>query len=194
VIIDLGTGDGRAALAAAAREPGSFVLGIDASAASMAESSRRAARSAAKGGLPNALFVVSAVEALPRQAAGWADEALITFPWGSLLRGAIGLDTAVADAIARIVNVGGQITILLSVTERDGIPEVPCLDEVAVEQVGRRHATRGLELVAARQATAEDLASARSSWAQRLRSDTARPIWRLVFTRRDETSSSEAGP
>ena len=41
--IDLGTGDGRFVLAAAAARPDTLVIGLDASAAGMAESSRRAA-------------------------------------------------------------------------------------------------------------------------------------------------------
>jgi 16S rRNA (adenine(1408)-N(1))-methyltransferase len=184
VIVDLGTGNGLAVLAAAAREPGSLVLGVDAVAASMAEASRRAARSPAKGGLPNALFVVSAADALPAALDGGADEVTVLFPWGSLLRGALGLDEAVAGAIARLVKVDGSVTMLLSVAERDGIAEIPCLDEAAIRDVARRQAGRGLELVSARDATAEDLAATRSSWARRLGSDPQRPVWLLELTRR----------
>jgi hypothetical protein len=73
---------------------------------------------------------------------------------------------------------------LLSVTERDGMAEVPCLDDAAIREVARRQAARGLELVSAREATAEDLAATRSSWARRLGSDSSRPIWLLEFRRR----------
>ena len=60
--IDLGTGDGRFVLAAAAARPDALVIGLDADAAGMAESSRRAARGNA---LPNALFAVAAAEHPP---------------------------------------------------------------------------------------------------------------------------------
>jgi 16S rRNA (adenine(1408)-N(1))-methyltransferase len=43
VAIDLGTGDGRHVLALAAARPDTLVIGVDANAAGMAESSRRAA-------------------------------------------------------------------------------------------------------------------------------------------------------
>ena len=184
MIVDLGTGDGRAVLAAAAREPGSLVLGVDAVAASMAEASRRAARSPAKGGLPNVLFVVSAAEALPLQLDGTVDQLTILFPWGSLLRGALGLDRPVADTIARLMKEGGSVSMLISVTERDGVPEVPCLDEAAVGEVAQRHAAYGLELIGAREATAVDLTATRSSWSRRLGSDPRRPVWLLEFARR----------
>jgi 16S rRNA (adenine(1408)-N(1))-methyltransferase len=62
VALDLGTGDGRSVLSAAAAQPDVLVIGVDASAEAMAESSRRAAR---RGALPNALFVVAAAEHPP---------------------------------------------------------------------------------------------------------------------------------
>jgi 16S rRNA (adenine(1408)-N(1))-methyltransferase len=184
VIIDLGTGDGRAVLAVAAHEPGSIVLGVDANAASMAERSRRAARSPRKDGLPNAVFVASAAEALPAELDGSADEVTVLFPWGSLLRGALGLDEGVAEAIAGLLKRGGRLRVVLSVAPRDGIAEIPCLDETGVADVARRQACHGLDLVAARLATAEDLAGIRSSWAGRLRSDPSRAVWMLEFRRR----------
>ena len=49
-------------LAAAAARPDTLVIGVDASAAGLAESSRRAAR---RGTLPNALFAVAAAEHPP---------------------------------------------------------------------------------------------------------------------------------
>ncbi|HEX2155999.1 MAG TPA: hypothetical protein VHS79_03275 [Actinomycetes bacterium] len=52
-------------LAAAAAELDRLVVGVDAGAAAMEEASRRAARRPGRGGLPNALFVVAAAEALP---------------------------------------------------------------------------------------------------------------------------------
>jgi 16S rRNA (adenine(1408)-N(1))-methyltransferase len=49
-------------LAAAAARPDTLVIGVDANAAGMAESSRRAAR---RGVLPNAPFAVAAAEHPP---------------------------------------------------------------------------------------------------------------------------------
>jgi 16S rRNA (adenine(1408)-N(1))-methyltransferase len=62
VTLDLGTGDGRHVLAAAARRPDVLAIGVDANAAGMAEASRRASR---RGALPNALFAVAAAEHPP---------------------------------------------------------------------------------------------------------------------------------
>jgi 16S rRNA (adenine(1408)-N(1))-methyltransferase len=85
-------------LAAAAAEPDRLVVGVDASAAAMAEASRRAARRPDRGGLPNALFVVAAAEALPPELDGLADLVTVHFPWASLLRGLLTADPAVLVA------------------------------------------------------------------------------------------------
>ena len=79
--VDLGTGDGRAVLAAAAARPDTLVIGVDASASGMQAASRRAAR---RGALPNALFAMAAAERPPLT--GFADEITVNFPWASLLR------------------------------------------------------------------------------------------------------------
>jgi 16S rRNA (adenine(1408)-N(1))-methyltransferase len=62
VTIDLGTGDGRRVLRAAAAQPETLTIGVDANAAGMADASRRAAR---RGALPNTLFAVAAAEHPP---------------------------------------------------------------------------------------------------------------------------------
>jgi 16S rRNA (adenine(1408)-N(1))-methyltransferase len=183
VVIDLGCGDGRVVLAAAAAEPGSLVIGVDAVAAPMAEASRRAARSPRKGGLPNALFVVSAVEAVPSALHGLAGRISLLFPWGSLLRGALGVDEAAARAIAALVCPGGRLEIVASVTPRDGVKGVAHLDEAAVLAVAERQACRGLRLVTTSRLSGAQVAALPSTWARRLATapDGERPVWRLEF-------------
>jgi 16S rRNA (adenine(1408)-N(1))-methyltransferase len=56
-------------LAAAAAQPDRLVVGVDANAAGIMTASRRAAANPSRGGLPNALFVVAAAEALPAELA-----------------------------------------------------------------------------------------------------------------------------
>lgn len=185
VIVDLGTGDGRAALAAGAAEPRSLIIGVDANAASMAEASRRAARSAARGGVPNALFVVAAAEALPPELAGLADEVRILFPWGSLLHGVLGLDDRAAAGIASLPRPGATISAILSITNRDGIDGFGTVDRATLERQARAHRRFGLELANARQASIDEVLATRSTWGRRLLAGAAdRPVWRLDLARR----------
>ena len=117
-ILDLGTGDGRAVIVEATADPRALVIGIDADARTMAERSRRAAAASAKGGHPNAVFLASGVELLPPELDGIADRVTVRFPWGSLLRGAIGADPAVSASIARLVSPVGTLELAVSMTSR----------------------------------------------------------------------------
>jgi 16S rRNA (adenine(1408)-N(1))-methyltransferase len=194
VIVDLGTGDGRAALARASREPGALVIGIDANAAGMAESSRRAARSRADRGTANAIFLVEAAEALPGQLAQTADLVTITMPWGSLLRGAIGLDDDALRGVASIVRPGGRVEVLVSVVPADHVAGLASLEPATEGAIAAAWRSVGFDLDAMRRASADDLRATRSSWARRLGD---RPAWRLDLCRvgpGGDAGVSRAGP
>jgi 16S rRNA (adenine(1408)-N(1))-methyltransferase len=168
VIVDLGTGDGRAVLAAAAAHSDRLVLGIDPVAAAMAEASRRAALPARRGGLPNAAFVVAAAEALPAELAGIAERVTVTLPWGSLLRGALAIDEPAAAGIAGLVGPGGRVAMLLAPAARDRLDPATDVRRRLDDGLAADWAALGLELLDARPATEAEIAAARSTWARRL--------------------------
>jgi 16S rRNA (adenine(1408)-N(1))-methyltransferase len=147
----------------------------------MAEASRRAARPAARGRAPNALFVVAAAERPPLELLGVADELTIHFPWGSLLRGALAIDRAAAGGIAALIKPSGRLTILVSLTDRDGLGLTPIDEPGATDALADRWKAYGLRLEAICPATDADVAATRSSWARRLGVGRARPAWRLAF-------------
>ena len=182
MIIDLGTGDGRAALTLAESEPRSLVIGIDADAASMAETSRRAARPPARGGRSNLLFVVAAAETPPPELIGLADEVRILFPWGSLLRGVLGVDERVARGIASLARSGGRVSAIVSVTTRDGLDGIASLEPDGLGGIAEAARRSGLRMTGTRQLDAEDVRATRSTWGRRLLSGAAtRSVWRLEF-------------
>lgn len=166
--IDVGTGDGRAVLARAAREPTTLALGIDASAVAMAEASRRAARPARKGGLENVRFVVASAAALPAALQGRASLVTVLFPWGSLLRGCLGLDDAVAASLAGLAAPGGVLELVLAPAAKDGLEGVPTTEAAIIAAATRAFEPHGLEVKVARTATPVEVASSGSSWARRL--------------------------
>jgi 16S rRNA (adenine(1408)-N(1))-methyltransferase len=168
VTIDIGTGDGRAVLDAAARDPGTLVLGLDASAAAMVEASRRAAGPVRKGGRPNARFIVAAAEAPPTALVGVAELVTVRFPWGSLLRGCVGLDDAVAAGIGALVAPGGTLELLLAPSPHDGLDGVPTEVDGLVAAAARTFQPYGFAVHAGRRATPDEVRASGSTWAKRL--------------------------
>jgi 16S rRNA (adenine(1408)-N(1))-methyltransferase len=169
VAIDLGTGDGRAVLTAAAAEPQTLVIGIDANAASMAESSRRAARS----GIENVLFVAAAAEGLPAELTALAGRVTVTMPWGSLLAGCLGGNDAVAAGIASLLAPGGALELLLAPADRDRLAGLPTEPMLVIEAAKRTWEGCGLRLVVAHLASDQEIRESGSTWARRLLSNPA---------------------
>src|SRR4051794_33187011 len=145
----------------------------------MAEASWRASRR----GPENAVFVVASAERPPRELAGLADELTIQFPWGSLLRGALGLEGAAAAGIAALVAPGGLVTATLSIEDRDGL-DLPALDaEGACDRLRDRWSGWGLDLVVLRRGAEDDLTAMRSTWGRRLAAGRDRTAWRIELRR-----------
>ena len=182
MIVDLGTGDGRAALTLAETDPRTLVIGMDADAASMAETSRRAARPSVRGGRSNLLFVVAAAESPPPELLGRADEVRILFPWGSLLRGVLGADERVGQGVARLARPGSRVSAIVSVTPRDGLDGIVSFDPAGLAGISDAARRFGLRLTATRRAGVEDVRATRSTWGRRLLAGAAdRPVWSLEF-------------
>jgi len=179
VTVDLGCGDGRAVLAAAAAQSDRLVVGVDANAAAMAEASRRAARKPAHGGLPNALFMVAAAEALPPELAGVAELVTVQFPWGSLLRGLLGADPATMAGLTWVLRPGASLQLLVSSTVRDRGAGVPPIRTATLRALAASYAAWGLAVIELRPATVADVAAAHSTWGKRLGAGTRRPAWLL---------------
>ncbi len=163
------------------------MVGIDADARAMAEASRRVARRASPPGPPRVWFVAAGIDRLPADLDGIADRVTVRFPWGSLLRGALGLDPGTTDSIARLVAPAGRLELTLSVTGRDGRSATGLqagLGPTDLERMAAAFDGLGLDLVELRPLRPADLDGLHSSWARRLRAGLDRPAWRATFVRR----------
>jgi 16S rRNA (adenine(1408)-N(1))-methyltransferase len=193
LVLDLGTGDGAAVIRRARREAATLVVGVDPNADAMRVASRGAARPPAKGGLPNALFVVAAAEHLPAELDGRFHELHVTLPWGSLLRAAVCAEPWLMEAAQGLVRPGGELHMLLSVTERDAATGLPMLDTESVGELAAAWAAGGFEPGEVRRATAEDVRATGSSWARRLDIPRRRHAWRLRLRRREGPAAGTSG-
>jgi 16S rRNA (adenine(1408)-N(1))-methyltransferase len=150
----------------------------------MAEASRRATRPAGRGGLPNALFVVAGIEAPPPELAGLAGTVTVAFPWGSLLRGVIGVDQTAMAGLRALVRPDGQIEALVSIAARDGLGELAsALDDLC--RLESAWATLGIAIEELRPVRPDEIVAGGSTWAKRLRAGSSdRPkVTRLVLRR-----------
>ena len=119
VVVDLGTGDGRWLYRLARAHPDWCCIGIDANADAMRESSRRAARKFARGGAPNAWFVLAAVVTLPEALFSIADEVHVQYPWGSLRQMLLASKEDGLDRVAQLGKHGATFQIKLNLLPQD---------------------------------------------------------------------------
>jgi 16S rRNA (adenine(1408)-N(1))-methyltransferase len=171
-------------VARARAEPDTLVLGVDANADGMADAASRAARKPAKGGAPNARFVVCAAEALPGELAACAELVTIQFPWGSLLHGILAGDPTLLAAIVGLLKPipSVELRLLLSIEPRDGAAGLQVLDQPALQGVARAFEGFGLRAGELRAATPADVVASHSTWAKRLRAGSSeRRAWLLRF-------------
>jgi 16S rRNA (adenine(1408)-N(1))-methyltransferase len=180
-------------LAAAAAEAERLVVGVDASAAAMAEASRRAGRRPERGGLPNTLFVVAAAEALPPELDGLADRVTVHFPWGSLLRGLLAADPAILGGLVRVMRPEATLSILVSATARDRGAGVAPIGERDLAALAVDYGLFGLAVTGVRPVTTADVAASRSTWGRRLAAGDRRPAWLLETHRRSGSLPDAAG-
>jgi 16S rRNA (adenine(1408)-N(1))-methyltransferase len=180
-------------LAEAAAEPTVLVIGVDAVASAMAEASRRAAKPTVRGGRTNAVFLAAGVEMLPAGLAGVADRVTVRFPWGSLLRGALGLDGPAAEAMAALVAPGGSLELTLSIAERDGIVgRAGPFGSRDLARLGGTFRALGLRITDVRALDGSELRRLGSSWAGRLGAGDARQVWGIRLERGRSPAAARA--
>src|SRR4051794_31066880 len=158
----------------AAREPRTLFVALDADASALADASRRAVRPARRGGLANVVFLAAAVEILPSDLRGLADEATVILPWGSLLAATLQPCGATFAGIASVLKAGGELTVIVSAQQRDnGF----VLDADAAAALAARYAVAGLDVIEWRRAGRADIGCYSSGWSRRLGIPERREAW-----------------
>jgi 16S rRNA (adenine(1408)-N(1))-methyltransferase len=185
-VIDIGTGDGRFVTQSAEADRERFYIGIDANARALEKISERICRKPARGGLSNALFLHAAVEALPLELDGLAEEIHVNFPWGSLLRGVAAGELAVLDNLRRICAPGATLSVIAafdphrdrSELERLGVqPLTPSLID---SLLAPSYHAAGFEIAGRRVLTRAEWSRLPTSWARRLAGSEDRSVVRII--------------
>ncbi len=182
MVVDVGTGDGRFVCLGARQNPDKFFIGIDANASELVKLSEKIHRKPAKGGLANALFVQAAVEDLPCELDGIANEVHVNFPWGSLLRIVAAGDHDSLSNLRRICAPEAELKIFMSFDpERDRAEierlELPSISEAFLKTiVVPRYQAAGFKVLESVVLSTSAWPELRTSWAQRLRDNEKRSL------------------
>ena len=186
MIVDIGTGDGRFVYQSARRHPKKFYIGIDPNVRPLEKISEKIHRKPSKGGAPNVLFIQAAVEDLPAELEGVADEVHVHFPWGSLLRAVAGGEETALLNLRRICAPGGLLEVVIGLdfardraeVERLGL-SLLSLDYID-RQLGARYEAAGFQIAERGTIPAADWPEFTTSWAKRLKGNEQRPITYLI--------------
>jgi 16S rRNA (adenine(1408)-N(1))-methyltransferase len=186
VIIDLGTGDGAFVYQSALRHPDRFYIGIDAQSSALEKVSEKIHRKPSKGGATNVLFIQAAVEDLPAELDGVADEIHAHFPWGSLLRAlAIGEETVLSN-LRRVCAPGAWLEAVMALDPERDRAEIerlglsPLSIEFLETTLIPRYRAAGFDVVEYGSIPPSEWPRLQTSWAKRLRGAPPRPLSYLV--------------
>ena len=186
VIIDIGTGDGRFVYQSARQNPKKLYIGIDPNARPLEKISEKIHRKPAKGGAPNLLFIQAAVEDLPSELDGVADEVHVHFPWGSLLRAVATGDITVLENLRRICAPGALLEIVIGLdperdqTEIERLGLTPLSIEFIDQQLTPNYRSVGFETIERGIIPASEWPEFNTSWAKRLEGNEQRHITYLI--------------
>ncbi len=186
IVIDIGTGDGRFVSALARANPNKFFIGIDANVKPLEKPSMKATRKPNKGGLPNVMFVQAAIEDLPEEFDGVADEIHIHFPWGSLLRAVANGEGAALRSLRKIAAPNSILEIVIGVDpdrdraelDRLGIQDLS--DQYLGSILTDNYRASGFEIKEHGEMERSAWAKLESSWARKLQVNIDRRVVYLI--------------
>lgn len=185
--MDIGTGDGRFAYNSARANPSKFYIGIDANAKPLEKISMKATRKPAKGGLPNVLFVQAAIENLPEEFSGAADEIHIHFPWGSLLGAVAAGDEHALASLRRVCAPACLLEIIIGIDELRDKSEIERLNlpQISAEYLENelipKYEAAGFTILEKGILNASEWSKLETSWARKLQGGDGRKVTFLIL-------------
>lgn len=182
VVIDIGTGDGLFVYQCAQDNPNKFYIGIDANARPLEKISEKIHRKPAKGGLPNIIFIQAAIEDLPPELDGVADEVHVHFPWGSLLSVVALGDETILSNLRRVCAPECLLEIVIALDPERDRSEIERLGlsvlstDYVDQQLVWRYEAAGFEIFERGVLAQSEWTNLHTSWAKRLRGNEARTL------------------
>lgn len=185
-MIDIGTGDGLFVYQSARLNPQKFYIGVDANPRPLEKISEKVHRKPAKGGLPNVLFLQAAVEDLPQELNGVADEVHVHFPWGSLLRAVASGDAVVLRNLRRVCAPNALLEVVIGLDPERDRTEIARLglSSVSLEQIdvvlAPLYSNAGFEIFERGTIGPSAWPKLQTSWAKRLKGSANRTLVYII--------------
>lgn len=136
--------------------------------------------------MPNILFAQSAVETIPDELEGVANEVYINFPWGSLLRAVVIGDESVLRKLRRICAPNALLRVVVGLDDERDRAEIDRLklpplspDYVNVRLVAK-YRKAGFEIIETVSLPPAALPELHTSWARRLQRGSNRSFIRII--------------
>ncbi|MCM3902312.1 MAG: methyltransferase domain-containing protein [Pyrinomonadaceae bacterium] len=199
-MIDIGTGDGFFVSECARQNPRKFYIGIDANTQPLEKISEKIHRKPSKGGLPNVLFLQAAVEDLPPELDGVADEVHVHFPWGSLLGAVATGNEGVLRNLRRICSADALLEILIGfdpvrdVSELKRL-EIPSLSLDYIDSfLAPRYVNAGFAIIERGVLPQSEWVKVQTSWARRLKGRAGRSLTYIIGRATDKSHSKASAP
>ncbi len=174
VQVEIGTGKGKFVYEMAKNYPETFFIGVDADRNNLGKYSHKIYRKPERGGLPNALYVISSVEELPAELNNTAHTIWIILPWGTLLQGLILARKGLLRNIIRISCARGILNLYISYDvkyesvkiENLGLPELTY--ELIDGKLAPKYSSEGITITEREVLDNEALKEISSQWARQL--------------------------
>ena len=130
------------------------------------------------------VYVRAAVEELPAELAGVADQLTIILPWGSLLAAVVGPSADLLKSVRALCAAGATLEVVVSVDPARDHAErarlgIPSLDE-GQGLITSVYATAAFRVTSLRRLDSHELAHWPSTWARRLAHGRPRPVLHIV--------------
>jgi 16S rRNA (adenine(1408)-N(1))-methyltransferase len=196
VVIDIGTGDGQFVYLSARANPNKFFIGIDPNPRPLEKVSERIHRKPSKGGVPNVLFIQAAIEELPSELDGVADEVHVHFPWGSLLRAVATGDKNALHNLRRICAPDGILEVIIGLDPERDYSEIERLGLRSLSadflegELATKYEATGFEILESGVLAQSEWPRLQTSWAKRLRGNEARTLVYIIARATDSLAGS----
>ncbi|MBR3438875.1 MAG: 16S rRNA (adenine(1408)-N(1))-methyltransferase NpmA [Clostridia bacterium] len=186
ICIDIGTGDGRNIYRKAKNDRETFYIGLDPVKDNMEEIAVKIAKKPEKGGLDNALLVVSTAENLPDELCGIADRVTVLFPWGVLLEGIVKPEEEFINAVKKAAKSGAEFEFITTYSANceENMMEIRGMPELSLDYFNGEYKEKlrqfGLTVLNTELLDNEFVKGFDSKWARRLAFGRKRDFYRIT--------------